>query len=445
VSDGRRPPAWWRSGWLWLVVGIALLVRLGVFAANVQREGDVFRLDDSNSYLRPAQSLREHHAVVDAAGNPTWSRVPGYPLFLAWVPSDRVGSERHLRSVVLAQILLSASIAGLTFALGQRLGGLGVGTLAGLLIALDASSVSFANVIMTETPYTALLLLVCLLWGRWIHSGRWTSVALVALSLGLLPLVRPIALYLLPLAGVLVYWSRRKTETWTAVLVFVLVSLVPAASWSTRNLYQLGAAELDTRGPRGKAIFARMVEARATGVEPSPLPLELSAVGHMKAEKRYFRDTVLRYPVASAGLVLRNAFFLTGVPDYLLPELLSLPVPSFRHLGVSSRIRWLRGLGLFAPILLLGMGVSLVGFAMVPILTLRLRSWEEERRGLLIFLLVILIYHLVLSSFIGGQGARYRVPMMPILAINFALGASALAGSLAAWRKGRKWNRAASN
>jgi 4-amino-4-deoxy-L-arabinose transferase-like glycosyltransferase len=446
MRDGPEVGAPCRSPWLWLVVGIAVLLRLGVFAANMQREGDVFRLDDSNSYLRPADSLREHHAVVDVAGHPAWSRVPGYPLFLAWVPSDRVGSERHLRSVALAQILLSALSAGMTFVIAYHLAGVGAGLLAGLLIAVNASSVSMASVIMSETLYTVLLLIVCLLWGRWRPSGTWMSLALVAFPLGLLPLIRPIALYLVPITAALVYWAGRTNRgSRTPAFVLLSLALLPATAWTARNLYYVGAAELDPTGPRGKAIFARMVEVRATGSEPSPLSAEPSAVRQMKAEKRYFRQTILRYPGVSTRLVLRNGFFLAGVPDYLLPELLSLPVPSFRHLGVSSRIRWLRRLGLVAPILLLEMGVSLIGLVLVPILFVRLRSWDEERRRLLIFLLVIVIYHLVLSSFIGGQGARYRVPMMPILAINVALGAAVLAGSLAAWRKGREWTPTASN
>ncbi len=120
-------------------------------------------------------------------------RPPGYPLMLAAIfrsfgnhSPEAIMCIQH--AMVIATALLVAFIAW------QLTASRWVAALAGLMAACSLQLIAYANLIMTEVPYTlALVGSVCFLI-CFHQSGRWRSLALASLLGGISYLFRPIGL-----------------------------------------------------------------------------------------------------------------------------------------------------------------------------------------------------------------------------------------------------------
>ena len=105
-----------------------------------------------------------------------------------------------------------------------------------------------------------------------------------------------------------------------------------------------------------------------------------------------------------------------------------LDAPSAIEGGRSllGRLRWLREQGMLAGFLVLGVVVSLGGLALAPWLAWRSRRWGSPRKEMLVFLVVLVFYHVLIGCFVGHQSERYRVPVIPLLAILLVAGTFSL-------------------
>ena len=95
-----------------------------------------------------------------------------------------------------------------------------------------------------------------------------------------------------------------------------------------------------------------------------------------------------------------------------------------RTLGhsVRGRIEWLGELGLLAVPVTLGMMISLGGVAAIPWLLAHWSRWTPHRQRIMGFVVIAVLYHWAISSFVGHQGERLRVPIIPLLALLLASG-----------------------
>jgi len=439
-GTGRAAPGWRLS---LLLFGLALAPRLLVFGMNTRPREVRFKEPDSGSYIQAAESLRNRFGLLDPKGRVTWPRLPGYPLLLAACFEAGLASPERLAGAVLIQIVLGSLAVVLSsraaFWVDSK-----AATPVGILMALEPSSIAYSNVVLSETLYTLGLLAVFCAWRRWLALPEKRSLFLLATLVGLLPLVRPIALYLPFLMFVLLLGLRPPQRgRWWMSLLFLVVSLVPATVLRARNYYYFGSARFDTSGPWAKAIFARSVrELRGERVVSSPAtqPWEyafgedqgLSATEAMEIQDRYFYQTISAHPVTALERIVLNGFLMMGVPDAELSSLVLKRVPPFTGGKVTARLRWLASLGPLSGLLILGMLISLGGLATLPLLVNYARSGNRVEKGLMACLGALVLYHLVLSSFVGHQGERYRLPMIPLLAISL------VAGSSIVWGKGEK-------
>ena len=145
----RRPPF---QGFL-VVAGVALAVRLAVFALAQGDPGRLFYRPDSFEYDALARNLASrgtYSQTADPTAPPELARTPGYPLVVAGV-YFLVGHRPQL--AVLLNVLLGAGVSCLTYLLGLRLFGGLPGLVAGLILALDVVSVVYANLLLSETAF----------------------------------------------------------------------------------------------------------------------------------------------------------------------------------------------------------------------------------------------------------------------------------------------------
>ncbi len=434
---GLSPPrGTGRRSVLWVLFCVALLMRLSVFSVNILRDEPRFQQPDSTSYIKTARSLLEHGAIQDDAGKPIEGRVPGYPLVLAFIFATGIASPLRLPGAILVHCLLGASLVVIAARSSRALPGyLGVMPM-GLLLAMEPSAIAYSNVILSEMPYSLVLLLALLAWERDLRLRATGTVLWLGAALGVLPLIRPIGQFF-PLAVLpILVWARwGRAGMLRGIGIFVLVALSPTVAWSLRNYVDLGFFGLQSTGALAQAILAQDVERRIGRNDHSPTdsfvkpwevdfgrdqgltPQETSAV-----RTGYFRRTVAAHPWAAARQWLTNGVLLMGVPDSLLATILLEHPPSAPEGSVRGRISWLGELGLLTVPVTLGMMISLGGVAAIPWLLVHWNRWTPHMQKVLGFVVITVLYHWGISSFVGHQAERLRVPIIPFLALLLASG-----------------------
>ncbi len=222
------------------VLAVALIVRIGVTTTWRATAGDGVQ------YLQLAQELREHHRL--AFGPPPtplqYSRVPGYPLFLAFVASPFSSArDTVMRAAAVWNVLFDVGTALLVFFLLADAGfGLGARWAALAAVLVCPILVFLSCYTLSESLATFLTTLELLLALRARRHRLYLYAALAGAVAAVAQLVRVDALVAIPaalvaLAFAAVPWRKRAL----AVAAFVGAGLVVFAPWPLRNLYQFGA------------------------------------------------------------------------------------------------------------------------------------------------------------------------------------------------------------
>jgi len=221
-------------------------------------------------------------------------RTPGYPLLLAGI--FRFAGEYSPVAIVIVQHAMILASALLTAAIAFRLtDNRRVALLAGCLCGCSLQLLAYANLVLTETPYTLVLIAALYALIRFIDDQRWRWLALASALAGVGYLLRPIGLYLLPVLGLLALRQIRASwaagRSWRPVLAGGFASALPAllivAPWMVVSAYShkslqatrcldyvlyLRAAEFDgldsTKSEAMLDIHRVMTEAQAAGSLP---------------------------------------------------------------------------------------------------------------------------------------------------------------------------------
>lgn len=180
-----------------VVAGVILMVVAwhGLSAADV----GLWVQPDSVGYVALADWLVRH---ADIRHEWFVSRTPGYPLLLAAI--ERMYGGLPPAPILLVQHTLAIGAAALTGWLAWMLTrSRAVALLAFLSTGLSLSLTAYANVVLTEVPFTTALLATLCLAMRYVQSGRRGALLLSSLCAGIAALFRPVGLPLglLPVAA----------------------------------------------------------------------------------------------------------------------------------------------------------------------------------------------------------------------------------------------------
>jgi 4-amino-4-deoxy-L-arabinose transferase-like glycosyltransferase len=273
-----------------IIAALAFLVRLGFVTA---RERPLF--SDEIDYDRLGSTLATTGEYSDD-GRPTAYRPIGYPALIAGAYAV---AGRCPWAVHVAQAALGSLSAILLWLLA---GGGRAGLWAAAIWALYPSSILYADLLLPETVFTALLLAGALLSARGTLGSRRLSLLLGA-TVGALALVKPMALLLLvgiPLA------ARLERIRPTHFGLLALGASLVIGPWIARNWIVVGRPTLAT------SVGANLLignNPNATGgyterVPPSMIPRESSEgeqdAGEIASALRYIGREPLRF--------LRNGF-----------------------------------------------------------------------------------------------------------------------------------------
>ena len=399
---------------------------------------------DTRSYVNPALSLVEQHVFAvapDQPHTPEVNRTPGYPAFLA---ASFILFGKSLAVVVLLQIILSVGTLALVGSLSQAVfGRRRVATLTVWIGALDLLSLTFSQILLTETLFTFVLAAAA--WAglrarRGDGGPRWAAAC--GLLLGLGALVRPIGYYLpLPLALVLGVCGASGRRSRFVVSLSV-AALIPAAivlgGWQLRNHATAGvwafSTEISGEVDRRAARIERLASLNDDGSDIRGRGQNRDAP---VTGEREGAALLLRHPVLFLRTSVWNAArTMAGPGEHRFIRLLGYPRPDAPGLDLRRVLvrqaqgqdrRWL-DFDWFAdkwlrpprwPILPFALSATHLAVVDLGLLFWLVRALGRRRMSAPDLVVMAILGYLLVTS---GAGSRFRVPIMPFASIYAAAG-----------------------
>lgn len=384
-----------RNRSLLLILGVALIVRCG--AAFVL---DPPMISDDLDYHAIAQSLLNGDGFT-LAGSPTAYRLPGYPLFLAAIYAVAGVDPLPVR---LCQALLDVLSCFMVFLLGRRLLGERSARIAATVYALFPLSILYVTTRMSETVFTAFLLLFLLLLpdrpeqrGRLVWSGIVAGCAVLIRSTAL---ILPVAAACIPeLAGRSLPSRLRPLVVTAGTMALVILP------WLARNEALFGRFSL-TSNAGVNFWMGNHHGASGSYSFPPDSPLADIADDYERSDLgfRLGQTFWLEEPLHGLFITAKKFAHLFAVDYWILIVQRTTPewrppehaVTAFRELPVA----WLAAVQLpFMAVVLF----ALPGLALQP------PGLRSQWAPLLVVCLLWIGAHLVVYG-----GARYRVPLHPL-------------------------------
>ncbi|MBT3314374.1 MAG: phospholipid carrier-dependent glycosyltransferase [Anaerolineae bacterium] len=225
-----------------LIVGVALILRLFLLLNNLSLPIKYYVDPDAYDYEIAAHNLLQGHGFsgdLEPPYSPDVFRTPTYPIFISGIYAISGNSEAV---VIFIQLIFGSVIAGLLYSLLLFLGfSRQKGIIAGLLFAADPLTILNANLLMSETLFSFLIVAALFVLFAYWHSERMRWLLLASFLFGIAALARPIGQFL-PLVLLPLFLLAAKTGTaWKAFWrwgVLFLLSSILIYSWAYRN-YQV--------------------------------------------------------------------------------------------------------------------------------------------------------------------------------------------------------------
>lgn len=390
---------------------------------------------DGRQYLALADELRlRHRFAFSQREAPTYSRLPGYPLFLSVIAS---GTTNPVRRACLANVFcdLTAALA-LGWLARRRFGDRAAAALVVVVLTCPLL-VILASHALTETSATMLGVLELVIAFIAAASGSVALAAAAGLFAGLGQLWRADAMTVVPAAllALLLGQHALRRRLWQAA-IFLAVAIAVFAPWPIRNLVVLGRTypfAWQWRTAQGHPLPTGIVRWARTWTrcdpseysldpllafeQPLPSPLPIPWATSDAAEREQLTQTLDRYnrerlsPTVDAEFEtladqrwVKHPFAILLLPLQRLPAMLR-SVPSGELsisaplLGLVERRPWVRYYD-FAIYLL-----ALVGLA---------RLWRSDRRVMLPLLILFALRLLLLSATVPlGLSQRHLVEVVP--------------------------------
>ena len=413
-----------------VVFVVALVCRAAFWAAALPDPSRLLSPPDSAEYLTIARNVAAGHGFsADTAPpyRPDLRRTPAYTSVLAAVFLLPFGDER-LASLIGA--LAGAATVAATYWIAWRLFGPLAALIGALLLAVDLTSVSYSVLILTETFFTVLLVAgVVVLLHRPLRPpiSVWGGVLL-----GLATLCRPAGVFLGPASLPVCAWRHAGRRLIVRDYLWVNAAFaVVVLTWVARNALVAGTPTLTSIASVNLYFHrAAALEARLQGRSVDDVRLEWerqfeSLSGQWsEADKHEWMTQRARDVIASNPgtylLITLDGFILMMQSDPTeLPRVLGLREGSqaFRAAGAAASLQ----LWMMYPAAILGLAVA---------------ARDGDRRRAALVPLTLIAYFVLVS---GPEAySRFRVPVMPFVAILSGFGIE----QLAAWTNQRFLSRA---
>jgi hypothetical protein len=439
-----------RIRWI-LMIAAALAFRIAVVASWHAPAGDGIQ------YYKLSQELWRHgrFAFGPEPQEPIWSRLPGYPLFLALVVHGApVGLDTHLRRATVANALLDVGTALLMASLlARRRSGRGAPELTFALVIFCPLVLFLSCYGLTESLATFLGALEVWLAARAAERGSLALIAAAGLTGGVAQMVRVDMLGFVPV--VLVLWlgataiPRRRIAAGAGL--FALAFALGFAPWPLRNQLRFGephpmgtewiaqdGSPLPTgmlrwmrswSGNRPGEAYPLMMVANRRPLDPNKRGELLDVMFDDEAERAEVTALYRRYdaerlsPDVDAGFAqlarerarkhpLRQ---YVGLPFLRMITLWS-PVPSY-ELPMRSALLWLPRLRvLYDIVLMLLLAASVAGVALL---------FRRDRTLATALVVGVVVRTFAIAYEHPFPTQRYQAELLPLLMVAAAVALSA--------------------
>ncbi|MFH1359572.1 MAG: glycosyltransferase family 39 protein [Candidatus Omnitrophota bacterium] len=371
-----------------LLISLAICLKMFLFVFAEIHEPQAKFQNDSWRYLQTGTSLMRDgvFAIKDQDGNfqPETYRTPGYPAFLGFL---REGLGLPFWGIILLQIFLTLCVAWMVYVVVLLMNPR-IAPLSALIMLFDPAINLFALLLLSETLFMFCLVLFLVSFIHYIRNRKILILLISSLCLVLATYIRPISFYLgyfLLIFFALDFKRNKVLKSFTGMLIFLIVLYSFLGLWQYRNNrathQKTFCAAIDSTLLASGLMhsYAKNEDPYTQGMSPPLYYLNVSSRSFMSlmtrpASFKYFKAPWLK----TAG------------------KIFSYPWITF----------WLAGL--------------VIGIK---------KGWRNPNDQ---FLIIVVLYF-ILSSCIGALwlvGSRFRVPMMPFIAILSAQGWSQIVSFL---------------
>ncbi len=421
-----------------ITVTLFAVARLGLSILVYRNPGPAF-FPDSAGYERLGIGLLQGTAYSWTANDDTeLFRPPGYPAFIA-LGYGLLG--RNAGSLALLQLGLGGPIIFLLYHLGLRLHSPRAGLVAAGLYALDPFSTLWGLAILSETLFTALVVVGLYGLVRWQLERQVAWLVLAGLAGGVSALVRPIGLLLLPLWALIVFLagrglklSARSLSSHAAVkntLAFGVAFLLVVMPWSVRNKLVwdvFGVSSVAARNLEHYLAPATIAERDGVSIEVARGSL-IPPTGLSRASRTaWFTGVIWSNPWHYAKAHLKGTLqSIAGIEYIGWFELIGRPAErpgllmALQAGDPGEIVRRLAGSLADQPAVAAALVLSLLYQLFLYIAALLGFRRLYRRQPWTVALLVATGAILILVPGVVGE-SRFRVPVQPILALMAGVG-----------------------
>lgn len=372
-------------------------------------------LADASWYHATAASLARGEGLA-VQGQPTAYRGPGYSFLLSL--AYRVGGDNPALAWLWGMLATAVIVIAL-HRIGGQLYDEGVGRLAACMGALYPALVLMTGQVMSDLPFVAgLLALIAYVLAC--APYRLVSCLVAGLGIGLLTLVRPVAIGLIVVVPLI--WMLRKPDGCKFALALAMIVpsfLLCVSPWVLRNQAVFGAPVLGTN--LGMNAYGGNRPGASGGADRFELPPQVEASGDANEAQRdalllrAAMDFVIAHPVDALAKVPGALLHLYLLETEVVSALFQGPHPS-----PASAKHALYGLSQFSYA------------AVLMVLLIRILSWqhrEQRPRGTQWAGCLIAAYFTAVCLVLHAQD-RYRLPILPWMLIEGSVVLTRLAAYL---------------
>jgi len=390
-----------------IIIALATITNLTYFAFS----NDYF-YPDSFTYLAPAKMLLSGHGFATRPGVAETMRTPGYPLLLA------AFGARVVPVIVLQHILNVLLAVAIYLLVMRRLGSRFAAMAAAIVFAIDMPTIHYANKLLSETTFTALLFVAFVL------AIDVRRPLLLGILCGVLVLARPVAIAWFAAMALAFALLRRPRRV---IALFVAAALVLPLAWGVRNGVESGVFTVSSVAGANLLLYRAAGALAMTGDGDFPNVLaeeqketveeaddEIQTALHIADAQdlphavrtawyaKIARRIILQHPFALALLTLRGT-------------MVNLFESDWEALMMVSRLE-----STTIRLLLDALAVATIVFAAIGTIAL----WRRDRT--MAMLIAATVGYFILISAGGEAEARFRVPVVPQIAIAAAFGLDAV-------------------
>lgn len=257
------------------VYGLLYGVTLGVLHANGLNATHLIGVHDggdSYQYVALADTMLTHgRFAMNATAEPESFRTPGYPLFITAI----LVIFKNIVVLPLVQIVLAALSCGLIFLIGEHFFSRGVALGAAVLFAIEPAVITNSFISAADIPFVFFML--CGIYVLTVKQHTPLYLLWGGVLMGTMALIRPLGLYVIPLAFLWLLWETRAQwrilfRTGVLFLVGVAIIIMP---WMARNYMLLDHFSISSIGSYNLLFYVQEFEHQYTGKSKAEMSAEM--------------------------------------------------------------------------------------------------------------------------------------------------------------------------